>query len=152
MQARRVMEIHPIGEVHSPISGEKWSDWEEVVAEIEIAPEWEAALTGIEEFSHIVVIFWLDRAEIPGDSLIHPRDLVDLPLVGFLATRTPNRPNPIALTVPRLLSRRGRFLTVKGLDAFDGSKVIDIKPYIPPLTPDTEAHIPLWIKQSQSRK
>jgi tRNA (adenine37-N6)-methyltransferase len=151
LENSKPMVLRPIGQVHSPVRGDKWSDWEEVVAEIEIESELEEALTGIEGFSHLIVLFWLDRAETPINALIHPRDRQDLPLTGYLATRTPNRPNPIALTVVRLLNRRGRVLKVRGLDAFDGSLVIDVKPYMPLAGgEEEEVQVPDWLQQPQS--
>lgn len=139
------MTLKPIGWVRSPVKGNKYSGWEDVVAEIEVLPELEEALSGIEEFSHLVVLFWLDKAKKPSRNLIHPEDRDDLPLTGYLATRTPNRHNPIALTIVRLLERRGATLSVQGLDAFDGSAVIDIKPYIPAVEPPESYRVPLWI-------
>ena len=59
----------------------------------------------------------------------HPRGRIDLPLLGVFATRSPLRPNPIGLTIVELLGRKGTVLTIRGLDAFDGTPVIDVKPY-----------------------
>lgn len=60
---------------------------------------------------------------------VHPRGRVDIEEVGVFATRSPHRPNPIGLTLVKLLSKKGRTLTVRGLDAYDGTPVLDIKPY-----------------------
>jgi tRNA-Thr(GGU) m(6)t(6)A37 methyltransferase TsaA len=95
---------------------------------IQIHRRWLKALKGIEGFSHLIVVFWLDRAHKP-DMQIHPRGQKGIPWVGYLATRTPHRANPIGLTVVRLLNRKGTRLTVKGLDAWDGTPILDIKPY-----------------------
>lgn len=146
------MEVKPIGWVRSPVAGDKYGGWEDVVARIEVLPELEEALSGIEEFSHIVVLFWLERAEKPSRSRIHPEDRGDLPLVGYLATRTPNRPNPIAVTVVRLLRREGNVLEVQGLDAFDGSAVIDIKPYVEVVGPGEECRTPSWLAKLRGRR
>lgn len=98
-------------------------------ADIVLHQRWARALDGLEGFSHLVVLFWLDRARPPARLRIHPRGLADLPEVGLLATRTPHRPNPIGMTVVRLLSRRGAVLRVEGLDAWEGTPVLDLKPY-----------------------
>jgi tRNA-Thr(GGU) m(6)t(6)A37 methyltransferase TsaA len=89
------------------------------------------ALVGIEGFSHIFVIFWLHRMPKAKKPLlkIHPRGRPELPLVGIFATRTPNRPNPIAVTLVELVRREQNILWVKGLDALDQTPIIDIKPY-----------------------
>ncbi|MBI3996646.1 MAG: tRNA (N6-threonylcarbamoyladenosine(37)-N6)-methyltransferase TrmO [Candidatus Omnitrophica bacterium] len=112
---------------------------------IEIHKRWARGLQGIEDFSHIIVLFWLHQARKP-ELRIHPKGFKELPKLGFLATRTPHRPNPIGVTVVRLLKRRGSRLRVEGLDAWNGTPVFDIKPYtkkdsVKPL------RIPSWVHQ-----
>ena len=89
------------------------------------------ALDGIEEFSHIFVIFWLHKIskEQRQTLKVHPRGRRDMPLLGIFATRTMLRPNPIGLTLVELVRVEGRVLTVRGLDAIDGTPVLDIKPF-----------------------
>ncbi len=103
-----------------------------MISEIVVKPELEPALEGIEDFSHIIVIFWLHKS--PSKDLplkIHPMGRGDLPLVGLFATRSPRRPNPIGISIVRLLERRGNILQVKGLDAVNHTPVLDIKPLFP---------------------
>lgn len=95
---------------------------------IELHKRWAKALDGIEGFSHIIVLFWLDRARKP-DMKIHPKGIQQIPEIGYLATRTPHRANPIGMTVVKLVRRQGNVLRVKGLDAWDGTPILDIKPY-----------------------
>jgi len=73
---------------------------------IEIHKRWAKGLEGIQGFSHIIVVFWLHQARRP-ELRIHPKGFKELPRIGFLATRTPHRPNPIGMTVVKLLKRRG---------------------------------------------
>ena len=107
--------------------------WEEVVSELILDANLEEATEGLEQFSHIIVVFWMHKVPpergIP--TKIHPRGRQDLPLVGLLATRAPYRPNPVGVSVVKLLERRGNVLKVKGLDAINGTPIIDIKPYLP---------------------
>jgi len=122
-------------------------NWQDEVSEIAIDASLAEALDGLEGFSHIIVIWWMHRA---GDTAglsakVHPRGNKDLPLMGRFATRTPHRPNPLGKAVVRLLQRRGNLLRVKGLDAIDGTPVIDIKPYIPGYDSVAEAEAPAWI-------
>ncbi|MFC1990133.1 tRNA (N6-threonylcarbamoyladenosine(37)-N6)-methyltransferase TrmO [Chloroflexota bacterium] len=122
-------------------------DWGKIVSEIVIDSSLAEALDGLEEFSHIVVLYWMHRAasgEVP--LKIHPRGNRELPLMGLFATRAPNRPNRIGETTVRLLQRQGNILRVKGLDALDGTPVIDIKPYIPGYDSVDKAEVPQWIK------
>jgi len=142
-ERRNQLEVKPIGIVHNAVAGGRYTGWDEVVSEIRLAPELEEAAEGLEEFSHLIVIFWLDRAHAPDAAKIHPKDQPDLPLVGYLATRSPNRPNPLGLTVVRLLERRGNVLVVQGLDAYDGTPVLDVKPYMP--APDEGIRVPAWV-------
>lgn len=122
-------------------------DWSKTVSEIVIDNRLSEALDGLEEFSHIVVLFWMHRivkSEVP--LKIHPMGRKGMPLVGLFATRTPNRPNRIGKTTVRLLERRGNILKVEGLDALDGSPVMDIKPYIP-RDDLQDVKVPQWIKK-----
>ena len=136
------MEVvfRPIGYVRTSFSDEEIRrSLGGVEAEIEILEEFEEGLEGIEGFSHIIVLYYMHKAsDVKVPLKQRPRRLVrygisleELPLVGVFCLDSPHRPNPIGLTVVRLLERRGRVLRVSGLDAFDGTPVLDIKPYTP---------------------
>jgi len=117
------------------------------VSRIEIEPGLTEALDNLDEFSHIIVLYWMDRlAAEPLPMKIHPRRDLKLPLVGILASRSPRRPNPIGKATVRLLKRERNILTVSGLDAIDGTPVIDIKPYLPDYDSATDARTPRWSK------
>ncbi len=104
------------------------------------------ALDGLEGFSHIIVLYWMHQITTTQLTLkIHPQGRQELPLVGLFATRSPYRPNPIGKTTVRLLERRGNLLRVEGLDATDGTPVIDIKPYLPEYDSVTNAKVPPWV-------
>ena len=141
------MTIRAIGVVrngiHEPPTPR--SDWDKVTSEIVVDENLAEALDGIEEFSHIIVLFWIHRSSEKELSLKQrPMGQKDRPLRGLFALRTPNRPNPIGKTTVRLLERRGNILRVEGLDALDGSPVIDIKPYLPGYDA-ADATVPAWI-------
>ncbi len=128
------IEVQSIGRV---AHGRSWPPdderWEDLESEIEIDPVWAEALDGLEGFSHVWVVWCLDRSPA-GDALdtlrVHPQGRQEVPEVGLFATRSPRRPNPIAITAVRLLERRGNRLYVLGLDACVGSPVLDLKPYL----------------------
>jgi tRNA-Thr(GGU) m(6)t(6)A37 methyltransferase TsaA len=125
MAEESALTLRPIGQV---VRGDRGEEGE---AEIEIDPAWADALDGIEGFSHIWVVWWLDRSDGPPDGLrVHPERREEMPLVGIFATRSPQRPNPVAITAVRLLERRGAQLRVQGLDACQGTPVLDLKPYL----------------------
>ena len=138
--------LKPIARVRNEVKDTGKRDWDETVSEIVFNTGFEDALDGLEEFSHIVVLFWMHRSPV-GESLViktHPQMRSDLPLVGVLATRSPVRPNPLGMTVVRLLERERNILKVTGLDAIDGTPVVDVKPYLPGDAP-ARAKVPDWV-------
>ena len=141
--------LRPIGRVVQGRSPDARDDrWEQAEAEIEIDAAWAEALDGIDGFSHIWVVWWLDRFdEPPTQRKVHPERRQELPLVGLLATRSPHRPNPLALTAVRLLARDGARLRVQGLDAFEGTPIFDIKPYLRRGDLIPEATAPDWLEE-----
>jgi tRNA-Thr(GGU) m(6)t(6)A37 methyltransferase TsaA len=130
MPATEKIELKPIGFVKTKAVGKKVRDRSNV-SEIILRQDLAEVLDGIEDFSHLFVIFWMH--EIPKEERrtmkVHPRGRMDMPLLGIFATRTPYRPNPIGLTLVELLRVEGNVVTVRGLDAFDGTPVLDIKPF-----------------------
>jgi len=119
------MEVVPIGYVHN--SAEEDTDFEGLVSEIEILPEYAEGLHRIEENEELDIVFLFDRSTFY-KMRVHPHHDPTQPEVGVFASRSPKRPNFLGLTRVRLLERRGNVLVVKGLDAFNGTPVIDIKP------------------------
>jgi len=145
MKPPATLEVEPIGWVKNDISDAQEVIWEEIESQVVIEERFSEALDGIEEFSHIIVLFWLHRKEESPPLKIRPEMREDMPLVGVLATRAPVRPNPIGLTVVELLERQGNTLRVRGLDAYDETPVLDIKPYLPRGDSIPEAKIPEWL-------
>jgi len=118
------IEMRPIGFVsrESPNEDERDRD---LVSRVVFDEDLTPALNGIEDWSHIYVIFWLDRVVRAEESTLrHPDGEV-----GILAARSPMHPNPLGLTLVELVMREGNILWVRGLDALDGTPVLDIKPY-----------------------
>lgn len=138
-EASRSLAFRPVGLVRTQASDDEIRERSrELEATIEIFPEFQEALDGLQGFSHIFVLSFLDRLkpEQIGALKVKPRRLVrkgfkleELPLVGVFALDSPTRPNPIGLSLVRLLRRQGGNLIVLGLDCFDGTPVLDIKPY-----------------------
>ncbi len=106
-----------------------------------------ALLDGIEEYSHIAVLYWGHKVPEESRSVdrVHPMGRIDIQKTGVFSTCSPARPNPVLATVVALRARRGNVLEVAGLDAVDGSPVIDIKPYVPAQYPKGDVRIPLWM-------
>jgi tRNA-Thr(GGU) m(6)t(6)A37 methyltransferase TsaA len=148
--------LNPIGFVKTDFVGEELRDRpiEEVEADIEILDEYADGLEGIDGFSHLLVFFFLHK--IPSESRnrlkIQPRivtkyglNMKEVPLVGVFCLDAPVRPNPIGLSVVRLLSRKGKILHVKGIDALNETPVLDIKPYSPARKIE-KFELPEWYK------
>lgn len=146
MSEARTLTLKAIGRVVRGPSYPPEPGWEAREALIEIDSDWAEALQGIEGFSHIWLLWWLDRRDAPpGALLVHPEGRPEVPLVGIFATRSPHRPNPLAMTAVRLLERQGRRLRVRGLDACQGTPLLDIKPYLRRGDLISEASMPGWL-------
>ena len=122
------IEGHPIGFVRRHHPNEDIND-RDLISRIIIRKEYSEGLDGIEDWSHLYVIFWMHEILDEKRTLMCPRNEPDIPAVGIFATRAPIRPNPIGLTLVELVRREGNVLVVKGLDALNGTPVLDIKPY-----------------------
>ena len=133
MRSLNKIEAHPIGFVRRQHPNQDIND-RNLVSKIIILKEYLAGLDGIEDWSHLYVIFWMHLILEEKKSLVCPRSEPDIPAVGIFATRAPIRPNPFGLTLVELMRRKGNVLIVKGLDALNGTPVLDIKPY------------PYWVK------
>jgi tRNA (adenine37-N6)-methyltransferase len=144
--------VRPVGFVHSPFKhahevprGLGAKHVEQGV--LEILPEFEAALKDTEGFSHLYVLWIFDRSQEcelvgtpPCDTHSH----------GVFATRSPRRPNPIGLTVVRLMRREGNLLHVQGVDMLEGSPILDIKPYLSSV-PESELRRG-WLAEAEARR
>ncbi len=137
--ANAEVTFHPVGVVRTQASDDEVRERSrELEATIEVFPEFHEGLDGLEGFSHIFVLSFLNRLkpEQIGPLKVKPRRLLrkgfkleELPLVGVFAIDSPTRPNPIGLSLAKLLRREGGRLMVLDLDCFDGTPVLDIKPY-----------------------
>ncbi|MEM0215999.1 MAG: tRNA (N6-threonylcarbamoyladenosine(37)-N6)-methyltransferase TrmO [Candidatus Bathyarchaeia archaeon] len=120
-------------------------------AKIRIYPEFKSGLKGIDGFSHIIVLYWIHLRDTEKDRstlLVYPRRHKVNIETGVFACRSPSRPNPIGLCVAKLLEVKDDSIIVKGLDAIEGSPIVDIKPYIPAIDAVLDARIPKWLTSS----
>ncbi len=145
--------LDPIGYVKTDAVGDEVKDrtrTSQIIVKTELMP----ALDGIESYSHLYVLFWLHEISREKRMMlkVHPRGRMDLPLVGVFAVRTNLRPNPIGLTVVELVAIEGNVLTVRGLDAFNDTPVLDIKPYDPWDRVDNPTVPEWWSKLEEEKK
>jgi len=120
-------------------------------AKIRVFSEFCSGLKGVDEFSHLIVLYWFHLHDNKADRrtlLVFPRRHMVNVETGVFACRSSSRPNPIGLCVVKLIKRENCILTVKGLDAFEGSPIIDIKPYIPGKDFVGKAKVPEWVAHS----
>jgi tRNA-Thr(GGU) m(6)t(6)A37 methyltransferase TsaA len=134
MGRQSAYSVKPIGEVRSPYASRRDAPKQGPEAGgqavIQLDPDWTGALQGLEPGRDLWVLTYFHQADQP-KLLVHPRGDASRPLTGLFNTRAPSRPNPIGLTLVRLLAINENSLTVKGLEALDGTPVLDIKPYVP---------------------
>ena len=119
-------------------------------ATIVLDEKYQAGLLGLDGFSHVYVVWWFDRSDTPEKRAVlqvHPRGNPENPLTGVFATRAPIRPNLIALTLCRIVSVTDNVVEVEGIDAFDGTPVLDMKPYIPGEDAGSRATGPDWLNR-----
>ncbi|MDI6811373.1 MAG: tRNA (N6-threonylcarbamoyladenosine(37)-N6)-methyltransferase TrmO [archaeon] len=120
---------------------------EDKISIVRIFDEFCEGLKGLNTFSHLIILYWFHLREEEEERKVLkvvPRRHPGAPEVGVFASRSPSRPNPVGLCVGELVKMEGNILWMRGLDAFEGSPVIDIKPYIPRADAFPEAVVPEW--------
>lgn len=124
------MKLKPIGVIHSPFKDRSQTPhqgiYSEKISQIILYDEYRSGLEGIEKYKYLIILYWLDQAE---RNLLKVVPHGKTRKRGVFSTRAPSRPNPIAYSVVELIQINKNKLTVKGLDAIDGTPVVDIKPY-----------------------
>ncbi|MCL4430591.1 MAG: tRNA (N6-threonylcarbamoyladenosine(37)-N6)-methyltransferase TrmO [Chloroflexi bacterium] len=130
MPSQEKIVLNPIGYVKTSAVGDEVKD-KALISQIVLRDELVEGLSGISGYSHLFVLFYLNQItpEQRKTLKVHPRGRQDMPLTGVFAARTMLRPNPIGLTLVELVKVDGNILTVRGLDAYDATPVLDIKPY-----------------------
>lgn len=135
----------PIGVVRNRVKAPQSYGWADLKSDLIFHDEIEPALKALEDFSHAIVIFHISKVPEEERRLTVPvGNEAEPPERGVLATRSQRRPNPIGFSVVRIIHRRKNVLRVLGLDAIDGTPVLDIKPYLPSYDSAPEAVLPDW--------
>ena len=130
-------KIHPIGIIHK----------DDQTASIEVFEVFQDGLFGLEQFSHIIVFSWFHKNDTPQKRRtlkVHPKGDRRNPLTGVFATRSPVRPNVIAISTCKILSIKGNIIRIDGIDSFDGTPVIDIKPCLSKDDAIMDMRVPQW--------
>jgi len=143
-----MITLTPIGTVKCSVTEMSQGNWAKIESDIYLDPSYVPGLMGLEGFSHVVVVFYLHQAtgfDLATQLLRRPRGMDNMQEVGVFAQRTKYRPNPIGVTSVELRGIRGEIVTVRGLDALDGTPVLDVKPYIPRFDRVAKARVPEWV-------
>lgn len=143
---RGVITLKPLGVARNGVKKPSLSGWNDLVTDIVINKKYERGLDGMEDYSHIIVLYWLDQ-EKECHLKHHPQGRTDVPYIGIFACRCPQRPNPIGMSTVPLVERRGNVLQVKGLDILDGTPILDVKPYWPVYDKVENTTIPPWVNK-----
>jgi len=133
-----VYQIYPIGFIRN--NGN--------LTTIEMDAKYVDGILGLKEFSHLLVFYWLHENDNPKKREIlqvYPRGDPQNPLQGVFATRSPVRPNLIGLSICKILSIEENIIRIDTIDAYDGSPVIDLKPYIPDIDSEEDVQVPEWV-------
>lgn len=154
MQYIKDISLKPIGYVRNGLEVGPLKDYEELESRIIIDPSFIEGLHLLDKNSHIMVLFWFDRIERGERKVlkVHPMGRKDLPLTGVFATRSPKRPNPIGIRAVKLLRKEENILFVEGLDALNGTPVLDIKPYSNKHDLVEGSNHPWWINRYSKEK
>ena len=140
------IKFNIIGYAKNNVNENRLGDFKDVVTEIVLDDAYKGALKGVEGYSHVIIIFVMDKVE---DFVIShvPQGKEGVPDVGIFACRCPRRPNPIAMTTVPLVEVKTNSIKVKGLDIINGTPILDIKPYWPQYDIVDNYKIPSWVNK-----
>jgi len=117
--------------------------------------KYEPGLLGVEGFSHIYMIWWFDKNDTPEKRAtlqVRPMGNQENPITGVFGTRSPRRPNLIAMTLCKIVAVKGNTIEIEKTDAFDGTPVLDIKPFIPGYDSASDATVPEWLDRARKKR
>ncbi len=139
----------PIGFVSSSVNEQIDKNWNRTKARIVLKPEFAGGLSGLEDFSHAWIVTYLHQAKYDRDKHLtrRPRGLEDMPEVGIFSQRAKDRPNPVGISAVEILKVGNDFLDVRGLDAINGTPVLDVKPYFPHFDRVAKCKTPDWVNR-----
>ncbi|MHC5215373.1 tRNA (N6-threonylcarbamoyladenosine(37)-N6)-methyltransferase TrmO [Enterococcus sp. LJL128] len=138
-----------MGIVDNQISQRKDNSWGTDLSKVILKSNYFGGLKDLSEFSHVLILYYLNQAHFDEKNHLQrkPQNREDMPLVGIFSQRGKDRPNQIGITAVEVVSVSETTLTVKGLDAIDGTPVLDIKPYYPMYDCKDEAIVPEWVNR-----
>lgn len=141
------IEVNSIGYVSNSIENQKDTSWGNDVSEIILDEQYGTGLLGLSEFSHLIIVYYLNKASFNMEKQLvrRPQNREDMPMVGIFSQRAKDRPNAIGITSVEIVNVNKNVITVKGLDAIANTPILDIKPYYPMYDCKTNAVVPEWV-------
>jgi tRNA-Thr(GGU) m(6)t(6)A37 methyltransferase TsaA len=140
------IRLKPLGVAKNRISRPTLPGWKHITTEIVIDKKFASGLDGIEDYSHVIVVYWMDQ-EKECHLKHHPQGRSDIPFVGIFACRCPQRPNRIAVSTVELVGRKRNVIKIRGLDIVNGTPILDIKPYTPQYDRVGKSKVPEWVSK-----
>ncbi len=140
------VHLTPIGKAKNTSKKPALAGWKNLITEIVLDKRYAKGLDGIEDYSHVIIVYWMGQ-EKECHLKHHPQGRKDVPYGGIFACRCPQRPNRIAISTVKLLSRKRNTVKVRGLDILNGTPILDIKPYTPHYDRVNNAKVPAWVNR-----
>jgi tRNA (adenine37-N6)-methyltransferase len=146
------MRLQPVGVVRNAITNKEHHGWKDVRSDIFVEEEYVPALDGLAGFSHIIVLFWLHQvtSEDRATRRARPTMKAAIPELGIFAWHSSRRPNPIGVSIVKLLGVKGDRVSVQGLDAIDGTPVLDLRPYVESYYHVDNPAEPAWVAMTRT--
>ncbi len=138
------IKLTPIG-VAKNQEKKHFGGWRDVVTDIILDEKYKDALSGLEDYSHLVVIYWMHDVKTCDIRHVPQGRFGEVPEVGIFACRCPQRPNPIGVSAVEIIGIKGNVITVKGLDVIGDTPILDVKPYTPQYDVVPNAKVPDWV-------
>lgn len=146
MDEKGKIRLVPIGIAKNTVKKPTLSGWKNLKTEIILDKRYTKGLDGIKDYSHVIIVYWMGQ-EKECHLKHHPQGRTDVPYGGIFACRCPQRPNRIAISTVKFLSRKKNSIMVKGLDILDDTPILDIKPYTPVYDSVKKAKVPAWVNR-----
>ncbi len=150
MEAMDEILLKPIGLVKNSVTDKEHHGWRDVISELVVKDEYVSALDGLAAFSHIIVFFWLHQVTTEERATRRARPLrkSEIPELGIFAWHSSRRPNPIGMSIVKLLGVEADRVKVQGLGAIDGTPVLDLRPYVEKYYKVDSSREPAWVVQA----
>ena len=140
------IKLKPIGFARNQ-EKDHFGGWDTTVTNLVIDKEYEDALKGLKDYSHLIVLYWMHDIKTCDIRHVPQGKVGEVPEVGIFACRCPQRPNPIGVSTVEILGIKDNIVTVKGLDVIKETPILDIKPYTPQYDSVSDAKVPDWVNK-----